>query len=92
MLAVLLGAAGCGGGGNQPSAPKGKDVAKTAGRVETADIVLETARRPARRKMTLDGFHFSGGSGWLLPVEMKLSNRRKGRLTVGAIRAEVTSQ
>ena len=93
-LVALLALAGCGGGGGGGSttAPKGKDVGTGAGRIETPDLVLETARRPARHRITLDGQHFRARHGWLLPVEMKLTNRRQRRLTVGQITAEVASQ
>jgi hypothetical protein len=88
---IALVAAGCGGGGDSSTTvPKGKDVARGAVRFESPDVVLEAARRPARRRITLDGNRFRGGHDWLLPVEMKLTNRRKRRLTVGQITATVT--
>jgi hypothetical protein len=82
--------AGC-GGDDKPEAPaQGTDSGTGAGRVETRDIVLETARRPARHKITLDGNRFAARPQLLLPIELKLTNRRKGKLEVGAISAELT--
>jgi hypothetical protein len=88
----MLAVAGCGGGGGSTSLPKGKDVATGAGRIETPDIVLETGRRPPRHSITLDGKRFSSPHAWLLPIEMKLTNRRKHRLGVGRMSAEVVSR
>jgi hypothetical protein len=88
---IALVAAGCGGGGDSSTTvPKGKDVARGAVRFETPDLVLDAARRPARHRIILDGKRFRARHGWLLPVEIRLTNRRKQRLTVGQITATVT--
>jgi hypothetical protein len=89
-LTIALAAIGCGGGGGS-DAPKGKDTATATGRVQTAFLVLQTGRRPARHRITVDGNRIGVGHDWLLPLEIKLTNRRKRPLAVGRMTADVVA-
>jgi hypothetical protein len=93
-VTIALTATGCGGGGDSgggSSPPKGRDVAIAAGRVETPSLILQIGRRPARHRIELDGKRYAARRGWLLPVEVKLTNRRKRKLAVGQMSADVVN-
>ena len=79
--------AGCGDNGNTDTIQHGKDSGTAAFRVETPDIVIQSVRRPTRRRIVVDGKRISAGRRWLLPVEIKLTNRRKRAQKVGTISA-----
>jgi hypothetical protein len=87
-LALAVAVGGCGGSKDEGPV-RGKDSGIGAGRVKTRDIILESARRPPRHKIILDGQRFSAGRRWLLPLELKLTNRRKHKLVVGQISAQL---
>jgi hypothetical protein len=88
-LALAAALAGCGGGsGDKTSAPASSSVG--AGRAETPDYVLQTARRKPEHQLVVDGRRFSAGRrDWLLAIELKLTSKRKRPLKVGPIAAEL---
>jgi hypothetical protein len=87
LVIAALAVAGCGASGNSDTVQHGKDSGTAAFRVETPDIVLQSVRRPTRHRIVVDGKRISAGRQWLLPVEIKLTNRRKRAQKVGSITA-----